>query len=204
MLCGHYCSIIHTLIRKYFGGNISKWTIRVILTEDDGSSYFYHNSALWHPWNTVSCIKEYYGQWSICSIGAAAPLSTISSKYSKTNFKKGLFRGGMITNAFEISCILEDCGKRSTASQEQPLHPPQHLQKYLGTLWKVERLLPDTFEMSCIQEYYGEWSICSLGATAPSSTISSKALKTFYSFFFVTSKISTWCHDLEVACGAKG
>ena len=55
----------------------------------------------------------------------------------------------MITNAFEISCILEYCGKRSTAPQEQPLHPPQHLQKYLGTLWKVERLLPDTFEMSC-------------------------------------------------------
>ena len=86
----------------------------------------------------------------------------------------------MITDAFEISCILEYCGKRSTAPQEQPLHPPQHLQKYLGTLWKVERLLPDTFEMSCIQEYYGEWSICSLGATAPSSTISSKALKTFF------------------------
>ena len=90
----------------------------------------------------------------------------------KQIFKKDLFRGGMITNAFEILCILEYCGKRSTAPQEQPLNLPKHLQKYLGTLLKVGRLLPDTFEMSCIQEYYGEWSICSLGATAPSSTIS--------------------------------
>ena len=85
----------------------------------------------------------------------------------------------MFTNAFEISCIWEYCSKRSTAPQEQPLHPPQHLQKDLGTLWKVEHLLPDTFAMSCIQEYNGDWSVCSLGATAPSSTISSKALKTY-------------------------
>ena len=63
---------------------------------------------------------------------------------------------------FGILRKKEHCSPGATAPS------PQHLQKYLGTLWKVERLLPDTLEMSCIQENYGEWSICSLGGTAPS------------------------------------
>ena len=82
ILCGYYCSIIHTLIRKYFGGNISK---------NGQSGLFYQRMTgavmitITVPSDTLG-IPYYYGQWSICSLGAAAPLSTISSKYSKTNF----------------------------------------------------------------------------------------------------------------------
>ena len=55
-----------------------EWTMRVILTEADGSAMV----TIIVPSNTFgkSCVWEYYERWSICSFGAAAPLSTIFSK----------------------------------------------------------------------------------------------------------------------------
>ena len=126
-------------------------------------------------------------------VGASAPLEQplhspqYLQKYSFFFFFFfKLFRSGMITSALEKSCIWEYYGERSTAPKEQPLDPPQYLQKYLGTLWKVE-------DQTCIQDYYGRWSICSLGATAPSSTISFFFFFFFFPFFFfflLTSKNS--------------
>ena len=63
----------------------------------------------------------------------------------------------MITNAFEKSCIWEYYGKRSTAPKEQPLNPPQYLQKYLGTLWKVE--YPDMYRSELCNKHHGSPSI---------------------------------------------
>ena len=107
---------------KYF----KEWTIRDSLTEDDGSGMV----TIIVPCDTFVTPLNNHVFGSNMESGASAALeqplhSPPYLQISYLHFFKGLFQGGMTTNAFEKSCIWEYYGKRSTASKEQPLNPPQ-------------------------------------------------------------------------------